>query len=161
MHAGAQFVNCWPQRPPHDTRWHGFRGSIAYVMEDQPSIEQRIKAAMALAGIDYDEMADRIAAKKYGARTLRRIADPDDPNRTPQGPDLHVIARACRVSDAFWTVDFRHLEAPDLRAEVRLLEERFEDGLANALDAVARLKQELQAHREMDHPETRTGDGGL
>lgn len=87
-----------------------------------PSHEQRILAAMAIAGfvsklsrgtVDFDALAERIDAPKYGARTLRRIADPDDTDRAVTETDLMVIGAACGVSPAFWTVDFETIGLPN------------------------------------------------
>lgn len=116
-----------------------------------PTKEQRIEAAMALAGIDFDELAKRIATKNYGSRTLRRIADPDDTGRPPRGPDLALIARACCVSEAFWTIDFSELEEPSLRDDLNRLDDRLSLALAEIGGRMGQLEQSLQEHRDTDH----------
>lgn len=95
-------------------------------MDDPPTLERRIKAAMELAGLDYDTLAERINTQNYGASTLRNIANPNHP-REARFADLIVIARACRVSEAFFRVDFLELEEPSLRAEVSRLRADLEE----------------------------------
>ncbi|MEJ7786414.1 MAG: hypothetical protein WKF96_16545 [Solirubrobacteraceae bacterium] len=112
-----------------------------------PTKEQRIAAAMALAGVDFKELARRIATKNYGARTLQRIANADDVDRPPRGPDLVLIGAACGVSDAFWTIDFSELEEPSLHDEVSRQGER----LALLALTVDEHTQELRALRDQGH----------
>lgn len=112
----------------------------------QPSIERRIKAAITLAGLDFQQLADRINSNGYGERTLRRIADEHDPDRRPRASDLHVIAKACGVSDAFWTIDFSALAEPDLREEISELRDELE---ALAL-VVAQQAQQLRELHDRD-----------
>lgn len=96
-------------------------------MDDWPTIEQRISAAMALAGLDDEGLSKKIAAngsakKGYSARTIERIRNPKVTARVAEDPDLAVIAKACGVSPAFWTVDFRQLEEPSLQVAVSELQ---------------------------------------
>ena len=119
----------------------------------KPTIEGRIKAAMELAGLDFPALAARIATPNYGERTLRKIAEPNDHERPARTPDLHLIGRACGVSDAFWTIDFSRLEddEPALRDQLRALEARFDQLAANTASQMAQQEQALQEHRERDH----------
>lgn len=132
--------------------------------ERQPTTEQRIKAAMALAGLDWDSLADRIGTPGYGAKTLKNMADPNNTTtRAPTDTDLLVIGSACGVSNAFWTVDFSALGVDQpLRAKFSALEERF-DALAaeTAAQMAAQMVQQeraLQEHRETDH-QGQAGEG--
>ena len=124
-------------------------------MGNGPTKERRIEAAMALAGLDFDTLAERIATKNYGSRTLRRLANPKDTARPPRGPDLAVIAKACGVSEAFWTVDFSTLEEPDLRDQVSVLEQQ----VADLQDASQQALQAIEELQRRDRPEERPEDG--
>lgn len=72
-------------------------------------IERRLRAAMALAGMDFPALAKALGRQGMGARMLRYWADPED-TRTPQPHHLRYIAEACNISPAFFTVDFGAIE---------------------------------------------------
>lgn len=99
-------------------------------------------------------LADRIATQNYGASTLRNIANPNHP-REARFADLIVIARACRVSEAFFRVDFLELEEPSLRAEVS----RLRADLEELSLAVLRQSGEPPADAGADLPAEPPGDG--
>jgi hypothetical protein len=123
-----------------------------------PTTEQRIKAAMELAGLNWEGLAERIGTPNYGPKTLYNMASPSFTGRVPRSADLHIIGRACGVSDAFWTVDFSKIEATDLRAEVRALDDRLSAALAQIAADVALLEPSLQEHHETDPQPGSTGD---
>lgn len=119
-----------------------------------PIIEHRIKAAIELAGLTYETLANRIATPNYGAKTLQNIASPSFKSRVASDGDLLLIARACGVSDAFWTVDFRTLEDESLRAEVSDLRRE----LRKLATTVAQQSTELRALRGQGHRREPPGD---
>ncbi len=84
--------------------------------EDPPTIERRIEAALALRGMKRADLS-RVLGRGYSERNLARIVSSTTP-READDRDLRTIAKACRVSDAFWTVDFTELEEASLRATV-------------------------------------------
>jgi hypothetical protein len=125
-------------------------------MDDQPNIERRIRAAMELAGLSFIALAKRIATPNYGERTLRNMVNEAFTDRVASRADLALIGRACGVSDAFWTVDFRELEEPSLREEVTALS----DQLADLAVVVGRQGEALRAFRDPGQSEeSREGDG--
>lgn len=116
-----------------------------------PTREDRLKAALALAGLPLSgdagwiTLAERIATPGYGYKTLKNMADPENTTtRAPTDTDLYVIGRACGVSEAFWTVDFAQLGEADVRA--LLNETRAE--LAGLSRTVADLSRQLAAIRD-------------
>jgi hypothetical protein len=61
---------------------------------------------MELADIDsFSKLADRIAQRGLGERTLRKLAS-DDPDRTAQRRDLAAIGEATGLPYEFFTADF-------------------------------------------------------
>lgn len=116
-----------------------------------PTLERRIKAAMALAGLDWDGLAERIDTPNYGPKTLYNIASETFEKRSARSADLHIIGKACGVSDAFWTIDFRELQEPVLRDELTRLSQRVDEIAAQAAADAARQAQALREHREKGH----------
>lgn len=98
-------------------RWNqGNRRMIgAMVTTDAPPIGRRIKAAMALAGLTIEDLADRIDQRGLGARTLRKLQDDDD-SREARTWELREIAKACDVPEWFLTSSaIPTYETPDTR----------------------------------------------
>lgn len=72
----------------------------------EPPIGRRIKAAMALAGINsFADLAERIDSRGMGERTLRKIADDRDEERVPRRGDLLLIAEITGVPISFFFGD--------------------------------------------------------
>jgi hypothetical protein len=94
------------------------------------STERRIRAAMALADLDFDELAERIDTKGLGERTLRKLADPAD-SRGARPHELRLIAEACGVPDWFVAEGFARQGSP-IEGRVAQLEA----GTASLLKAV-------------------------
>lgn len=65
-------------------------------MQEQPSVKRRVRAAMILADVDFNDLAKRIATRGLASRTLRKIADEND-TRQPKDYELDKIAQAMRV----------------------------------------------------------------
>lgn len=66
----------------------------------------RIRAARGLAGFTLTELAEQISEPGLRASTLRNL---ERGRREPAARDLHAIARACRLPDEWFTVDFTKL----------------------------------------------------
>ena len=62
---------------------------------DHP-LEQRIRAAMALEGLNYPKLAERINTEGLGEHVLRNLANPNH-RRRARAHELRLIAEACRV----------------------------------------------------------------
>ena len=120
--------------------------------DDQPTIERRIRAAMALAGLDWDGLAKRINMRNYGSKTLQNMVSESFAGRVPRPGDLILIARACGVSEAFWHVDFAALDEPTLRVDVSRLRADLEE-LSADLEGLSRTvvqkAAELQEVRDL------------
>lgn len=115
------------------------------------TVERRIRAAMVLAGIDFDELARRVDQSGMASRTLRGMATPEDP-QVPQPHHLRYIAAACGLSPAFFTVDFSSLgdlpvEEPEWAESLRQRMDRLEDEWSSAqLDALGAALAALQRY---------------
>ena len=94
-----------------------------------------MKAARALAGITVEQLADRIAARGYGSKTLYNMERGERPI-TPN--DYRVVARACDLPEQFFTFDFSRLgdprgdEQPAGSGSIERLESRMEQMEARA-----------------------------
>lgn len=98
--------------------------------------ERRIKAAMALAGIDSTDVLAEQAELPWRGRTLRQHIQEGKLTRV----HLEPIARACGLPYEWFTVDLRAVlgSAPDLPAENRARLDRLEravDAILNVLSA--------------------------
>lgn len=78
-------------------------------------IERRIRAAMWIAGLEFEDLAQRIDTPNLGIHTLRRL----NASKKPKATKLHLdaIAEACGVTTAFFSVDFSQLQATDDQPE--------------------------------------------
>lgn len=114
---------------------------------EDPTTERRIRAAMALAGLNFQRLAERIGTPNYGAKTLANLASEHHTQRQPRPADLHIIGRACGVSDAFWTTDFGKLQDRQVADELNEIRDELE---ALAL-VVAQQAQQLRELRDQDH----------
>jgi hypothetical protein len=69
------------------------------------SIERRLRAAMALTGVEsVGELARLLDARGLGERTLRKFQDPND-SRKPRRHELDAIAKALKVPSGFLVDD--------------------------------------------------------
>ena len=66
--------------------------------DEMDHVERRIRAAMWLAGLDFDQLAEKISLPKLGATTLRKL----DATRATR-LQLQPIADACDVPYEFFT----------------------------------------------------------
>lgn len=108
-----------------------------------------MRAAMALAGLTVEELASRIATRGYGTKTLYNMqSDANDRDITPR--DIPVLARACDIDEAFFTIDFTDLgrRANDLAVQAQIA------ALADAVDALVsgRAEDALRAARAATEP---------
>jgi transcriptional regulator with XRE-family HTH domain len=84
-------------------------------MDDvQPPLEQRIRASMALAGLSYLELAERIRTEGLGEHVLRNLANPNH-RRQGRPHELRLIAEACNVPYWFLSEGFSEPAAADDR----------------------------------------------
>lgn len=112
-------------------------------------LKRRMKAALALAGIGVEELAQRINLRGYGAKTLYNMQG--ETGARPILPrDQEVIARACGLSPAFFTIDFGQIPADTITDRLHRLEQQVQALLsaipdvmpADPLDVVAQLVRE-------------------
>jgi hypothetical protein len=110
-------------------------------------LKRRMKAAIALAGITVEELAERIDRRGYGAKTLYNMQG-EAGGRPILAQDQEVIAKACGLSPAFFTIDFSKLQAPADEDRITTLERQMAAVLQviqqpDAPDALDLLQQAL------------------
>lgn len=115
---------------------------------EEPPVKRRIRAAMVLADLDFQTLADRIDTRGLRARTLRKLADEND-DRAPRTFELDLIADACDTPRWFlahgWTAA-PAAEEPDRFAD---LERRMGDLESLVTERLEReLEEGLRAARE-------------
>jgi hypothetical protein len=110
-------------------------------------LKRRMKAAIALAGITVEELAERIDRRGYGAKTHYNLQG-EAGGRPILAQDQEVIAKACGLSPAFFTIDFSKLQAPADEDRIATLERQMAAVLQviqqpDAPDALDLLQQAL------------------
>jgi hypothetical protein len=140
--------------------------------EHAEDLKRRMKAALALAGITIEELAARINRRGYGTKTLYNMQG--GKGARPILPaDQEVIARACGLSPAFFTIDFADLPDTELSDRVAALESDLErlspilkepdalDALLQALGDLGLAGSPSREEAPSDAPDTgRRGAGG-
>lgn len=94
---------------------------------------------MALAELDFEQLAARIDMAGMGSRLIRNMATASH-KRVARPHELRYIADACGISPGFFTVDFRALESDDTE-DGRV--ERLERQLAQIVDRLDGIDEDL------------------
>jgi transcriptional regulator with XRE-family HTH domain len=124
-------------------------------------LRRRLVAARVLAGLGQVELAERIKAMGYArGYSARTIGDMERGETSIQPQSIPVLAEACDVTPAFFSIDFRTLEEPDegdddLQARLTVLEaQQIEDAVR-----LAQLEEAVQALAGTGHQAAPTAGG--
>jgi transcriptional regulator with XRE-family HTH domain len=122
----------------------------------------RMRAARAIAGLTVKELAARVAdAGHADGLSARVLGEMERGNRVIKPSEIPILAEACGLPAAFFSVDFATLEEPTLRAEVDYLRSeiaKIKGTVAELATDLARDSLALREHREKDHPGESSGD---
>lgn len=95
-----------------------------------------MRAALALAGLTVEDVAARIGARGYGAKTLYNMQSEAN-DRAITHRDVLVLAGACGVDPSFFSIDFSDLAGGrDAGPDIKALQGQVRD-LAEAVVALA------------------------
>lgn len=130
----------------------------------QEELRRRMRAAMALAGLTVKQLAARIDGRGYSDKTLNNMLG--DRLRPIEPRDFPVLAQACGLTPAFFTIDFSTIaDDPALAERVEALERQMATVSAALFkrsegDAPPSPPGELLQSGEGRQPKPSSGSGG-